>query len=570
MELKAVTKTVYDMLSVKKRYIVPGFKRGYTWTLNEVSEFWLEIVSNVSITDNIIITKERFIGSIVLVDDNKSNNILIIDGHQRLLTITILFAALVEAFKTAGRIDLSIALQGLITDKQKVYRISNEYPCNYLQQTVQKYEKTEIIPECDIESNIRNTFEFFRSKLTELSTESFQTEGNTDTDKILKLALLEAIRDQVLKNIMICITVSNENDAFTILGTMNAKVPTFTPADFIKNDVVKKLNTKGLSLDAEGKWMEIKQILNSRVDKDTLDTFLMDYWPSKYEYLPSEKLYSSFKSRVPQNPESLSKFIDSLITAANSYIKISDPMPSDFRQQEEREVYNSLSALELFRANSSKVLLLALLDIREKNLITLSDFIKVLSCLENFHFIATAICSVHIPGLERIYSNKAIAFRRSQSIKESKDIMFSLMKELSSLLPDFQTFRKALSKIYFVDGKPRYKKLIQYIFRRWEAYLRVTNELEMAEITLEHIMPQASDNPNVGMLGNLLPLAGQLNHTAGDKDFLTKMNFYRRSQFKVVMQFVEKYHWKEDWDERDIFQRTNELAKILYYEIFKC
>lgn len=569
MELKAVTKTVYDMLSVKKRYIVPGFKRGYTWTLNEVSEFWLDIVSNISIAENTIITNERFIGSIVLVDDNKGNNLLIIDGHQRLLTITILFAALVEAFKASNRIDLSISLQSLITDKEKVYRISNEYPCNYLQRTVQSYEKTEISPECDIENNIRNTFEFFHSKLTELSPETFIDEkGNAGG--IQKLALLEAIRDQVLKNIMICITVSNENDAFTILGTMNAKVPTFTPADFVKNEVVKKLNTKGLSLDAEGKWMEIKQILNSRVDKDTVDAFLMDYWPSKYEYLPAEKLYSSFKSKVPQNPESLSKFLDSLITAANFYVKISDPLPSDFRQQEEREVYLSLAALELFRANSSKILLLALLDIREKNLITLSDFIKVLNCLENFHFITTAVCSIHVPGIERIYSNKAIAFRKSQSIKESKDIMYSLIRELSSKVPDFQNFRKALSKIYFIDGKPRYKKLIQYIFRRWEAYLRVTNELEMAEITIEHIMPQASDNPNVGLLGNLLPLAGQLNHTAGDKDFLTKMSFYKRSQFKIVMQFVEKYSGKEEWNEKDIFQRTNEIAKILYYDVFKC
>jgi len=570
MELKAFTRTIYDMLAVRKKYIVPSYKRGYTWTINELTEFWKDIVSNISLSDNILITKERFIGSIVLVDDENQNNVLIIDGHQRLITVTVLFAALVEAFKESGRIDLATSLQSLISDKQKkVFKIQNEIPRNYLQKAIQSYEKVPMFPDSYEDKNIKFTYEFFSSKFASLSPYDFLEESDAKDCNIKKVAFLEAIRDHVLKLVMICITVGNENDAYTILGTLNAKVQNLTPVDFIKNEVVKKLNPQGLSLEAEGKWRKIRQLLNSREDRNTIETFFMHYWPSKYEYTPSEKLYKSFKSKVAQNPENMYRFLDDLLIAAKDYAIISDPLPSDFKQQEEREIYSSLAALELFRASSAKILLLALFEIRRKNLITLNDFISTITKVENYHFIATTICLINAPSLERLYSTNAIAFRRSTSIYDSKEILSSLTKELEALLPDYGTFKEGLSKIFFLDGKPRYKKLIQYIFKKWEAYLIATNELEMAEITLEHILSQSSDNPHVGMLGNLLPLAGQLNHTAGNKDFISKLELYKKSQFKTVRQFVIKYQQKDKWDERDIIIRTNEIAKLLYYEIFK-
>lgn len=570
MELNAYTRTIYDMLSEKRKYIVPGFKRGYIWTINEVIEFWKDILSNISVSGNVLITKEHFFGSIVLVDKNTCNNgnVLIIDGHQRLITVTVLFAALVETFKNIGRNDLAISLQTLITDR-KSYKIENENPCEFLQKSVQSYNKEQVQQDCEESNNIKVAYDFFCSKLNNLSIKDFLKEYDDDLNNFTKVSLLEAVRDKVLKLIMICITVGEESDAYTILGTLTAKVPSLTPVDFIKNEVVKKLNPSGLSMEAEGKWQAIKQILNSRVDRNSLETFMLHYWQSKYEYTSAEKLYTSFKTKVLQSPDSLSRFLDNLISSAKDYIVISDPLPTDFRQQEERELYSSISALEIMNASSTKILLLALFDIRRKNLITLGDFIKAVDKIENYHVITTSVCERHEPSLDRIYSKIAIAFRKSTSIKESKEVLYMLTKELQILVPDFVTFKDALSKIYFLDGKPKYKKAIQYIFKRWEAYLIETNELEMAELTLEHILPQSSDNPYVGMLGNLLPLAGHLNHTAGDKSFTDKIEHYKRSQFKVVRQFVEKYQHKDYWDEKDIIRRTNDIAKLLYYEIFK-
>jgi Protein of unknown function (DUF1524). len=483
--------------------------------------------------------------------------------------VTVLFAALIEAFKGLGFLKQAAALQEMIADKHGNFKIQNEIPCTYLQKAVQAYDKSPIFPESDEDKNIKNAYEFFLNKFANFNPcDIFQYNDNSECN-IKNAEYLEAVRDQVLKLVMICISVTNQNDAYTILGTLNAKLPDLTPVDFIKNEVIRILNPRGLSFQSEEKWSEIHQLLYSREEKHSLEIFFMHYWPSRYEFTPLEKYYTSFKSKVAQNPLSLAQFMENLLTAAKDYVVISDPLPSDFRQQEEREIYTSLQSLELFRANSSKILLLALFDVRRKNLIALNDLNKILNMLESFHFIATAVCSANITNLERIYSKKAIEFRKSASIKESKDILYSLNKEMNDFLPDYETFRSALSEVYFLDGKPRYKKLIQYIFKKWEAFLIATNELEMAEITIEHILPQSTNNPYVGMLGNLLPLAGLLNHTAGDKDYGAKLSLYKKSQFKTVIKFVEKYSNKEEWNEQDIIQRTNDMAKLLYYEIFR-
>lgn len=99
MELHAYTRTISDLFSVKKKYVVPRFQREYSWTKEKVSELWDDIVANINIgTDGQFNHEEYFIGSLVLVGDDKSLSMQIVDGQQRLTTITILLSALCERF----------------------------------------------------------------------------------------------------------------------------------------------------------------------------------------------------------------------------------------------------------------------------------------------------------------------------------------------------------------------------------------------------------------------------------------------------------------------------------------
>ena len=103
-------------------------------------------------------------------------------------------------------------------------------------------------------------------------------------------------------------------------------------------------------------------------------------------------------------------------------------------------------------------------------------------------------------------------------------------------------------------------------------HLRSTNELEISLITLEHIVPQSirdtTIRPNVGMMGNLLPLAGVINHLVDTMPFVQKLHQYRNSELLVVNDFVTRYGTQTQWTANDITHRTDEMADTAYSQIW--
>lgn len=573
MELQAFTKTIFDLLSTEGKYIIPGFKRGYFWTIEEFSELFKDILSNITTENNNLVTSEYFLGSIVLVRDEKTNSLFIVDGSQRLMTVTILLCAIIKSFKNAGNLSKAESLQRLIEGKSKdntnFFKLQNEIPNTYLQQSIQAFEGAPLTPETDEQRIFQAAYDFFIGKLSKDSLFAEFQSFNPDMPNIPYVKLLETITDQALRLIMIMITVSSQEDAYTILGTLNADVKHLTSIDFIKTEIIKILNSKNYTHEAEEKWREVRNILYSRDEKISMEGFFADFWPSKYELIPSEKLYRSFKSKVIQNSEGINDFLNSLLVEAKNYVRIADPVPGDWKQQEEKGLYDSLTALELFKASASRILILALLNVRSKDLISLHELCNAVSNIEHFHFISTAVCKVNSSEIINLYSTRAKQFRQCGSQREAKLLIRELAITLNELLPDFEEFKTYFRKLSYAEGKPKQKKLIQYIFKNWESYLIETNELEMAEITIEHILPQSYHSQNVGMIGNLLPLAVHLNNTAGDRDFVSKLNLYRRSRSMVVQHFINKYHKCAEWTDFDIMYRTDDIAKTCYYEIFK-
>ena len=104
------------------------------------------------------------------------------------------------------------------------------------------------------------------------------------------------------------------------------------------------------------------------------------------------------------------------------------------------------------------------------------------------------------------------------------------------------------------------------MLRKLEVFFS-TNEMKPNSLTIEHILPESSHNPKVGMIGNLLPLGENLNSEIQDKPFTFKLEKYKESQFATVKKFIEQYSNVEIWTEEHIEQRTNDIAKILYENI---
>ncbi|NJN31449.1 MAG: DUF262 domain-containing protein [Synechococcales cyanobacterium RM1_1_8] len=571
MELHAYTRTISDLFSVKKKYVVPRFQREYSWTKEQVSELWDDIVSNITLDDDGNFTHEEyFIGSLVLVGDDKSVSLQIVDGQQRLTTLTILLSALCQRFMEVGKDKVAKSIHenyiaGKDDEGNYYFKLENETPKPFFQTAIQHIKKEKDSPSSEEEKTLLNSYSEFYSNTSKESLKAKFSLKEVNAD--LYEQLLKAVRDQVVKYLkVIFITVSEEDEAYTIFETLNARGMNLSFVDLIKNKVFKGLTGKHPDDFAKTKWKELRNIIVSRDGVGGLETFVRHWWISKYSYVSAENVYKSFKKQWNSGTIDAKTFVDELVGDAKLYLKTSSPILEDFKQQEEKELYRSLSALRTFNVTQQRPFVLSLFRAREKGFLKLNEIKEILSLVEKFHFLFNAVCSMRPSGIEGSYSKAARQLFEAKDRNAAKKVVTELKQQLLKRLPDRETFKDKFSKLKFLKGYTKDKKLIQYIFSYIESTKQTTKEFTPDSITLEHILSQSSGTEDhVGSIGNLLPLGAELNEEAGNKKPTEKLNVYKKSGFKLTQEFATLE--VEKWGEEEIQKRTISLAEYCYDSI---
>jgi Protein of unknown function DUF262/Protein of unknown function (DUF1524) len=579
MDLHAYTKTIFDIFSINKKYVVPRFQREYSWGEDEVSELWRDLVANIATENGTLSNQEYFIGSLVLVGEDKSTEFNIVDGQQRLTTITLLMSALVDAFKSLSLDDLARGLYAFVEGRdvanRQFFKLENENPKPFLQNSIQNYDKVSAEPSSEEETNLRNTYDFFRQRFQKSALAKdfpiFWEQGAGDEDTRHRV-ILEAIRSQVLTFIKtIYITVGSDDDAYTIFETLNARGMNLSPVDLIKNEIFKTLADEHPADNAKFRWKQLHATLAARDDRLDIDVYVRHFWLSNHEFTTEDKIYTSFKRITHGDKEVIRTALEDLVAESEYYKKMTAPIPADWPQQEEKSIADSLMALNIFRVTQVRTLLLALLAMRTKKLVGLTDLRDCMSVLENFHFLFSAITSSRGSGLERKYSKYARTLRSAKNTKEARKVLADLRIDLRQKVPPQEIVRDGFKKLSYTDDETRQKKLIQYVFRRIELHLSETNEIDIGTITLEHIVPQSDSSigDDVGLIGNLLPLGTALNNQAGEDGFEKKLKRYKDSKLHIVRDFVAKCGAKATWTKGDISNRTAALADLAYAQIWR-
>ena len=297
-----------------------------------------------------------------------------------------------------------------------------------------------------------------------------------------------------------------------------------------------------------------------------MTTFYRHFWLSRYGYTTNKKLVSEFNKKIDKDVKTYEAFINDLDIAATDYAKIVSPKESDWAQPEDKEVYQTLEALNIFNVTQVRIILLGLFDAKRRNIIKHKVFLSALSYLQYFHFVFNAICSERPSNLERKYASISKKLHNSSSKEESARCVKELQETLDELLPDYRHFEQGFQQLYFTEEEPKDKKVVQYVLKKLERYSAGTDEMRPDSFTIEHIMPESDRIEPVGRIGNLLPLGEKINGAIGTKPFKRKLERYKTSQYNAVQRFVQLHGEQDDWTVDDIDSRTKELAKIMYYQ----
>lgn len=577
MNIKPYDKTVRDLLGSKRQFVIPRFQREYSWDKKNYQEFLEDMLGNLIIKDGRISSSQYFLGTMLFIGnfaEGTEQEIQVVDGQQRLTTITILFSAMSDIFLTLGEQTLSRQLFAYIMTEDddgnevRILKSKTSYP--FFSYFIQDKEK-KMSPDATTEEEhcIKETYEYFRAQLTEAKLKSMlkRKHGSEIVEALSEIDVLKALRDQVLNSTFISISTTDREQANKIFEILNAKGKRLAYIDLIKNKIFEVLNKVEPADFAEETWKNINETLSFGKESVGLATFYQHFWSSKYKKVSSNKLYEAFNSTIKKSETEYTEFIKELLKNAKIYMQIVNPKREDYNNRKEYfGIVQSLSCINnYFNVVQVRIALLALFDTKQRGIVDFTMLRDTLSCLENFHFAYNAILANRTNRLEKIYSSFAIALRKSQTKAEAKCVIRDkLVAPLDELFPTFDSFSEKFVALSFTKKDKVSNVKTKYAINKLNS-LYSNNEVFANDGTIEHIIPE-KEQGNTLNIGNLILLEDNLNVEAGHENYANKCAVYAKSNYIWVKNFVAQH---EQWDSSMIEQRAKEMAKVYYTEILK-
>lgn len=546
-------------------YEVPFYQRGYSWEKDQVSQFWDDLM--MVIEDD---CSEYFLGTIVLNTENKKR-IQIIDGQQRLSTITIFCCAVRDLLLENGQGEFNetaqtihgmcISEKGIMGGnkyKLTLSEVNKEFFQSYIQM---EYGKEEKKGESDFEniskkkrrkSNqlIWEAYIFFKDRLAEFA------DGN--------LRVIAGLLEKIINSLLvISIEVNSDTDAYIIFETLNDRGLDLTTADLLKNYLFSKVDKHEVQ-DMQQKWIEITSILNN----NSVTNFLRCFWIAKYERVTDKKLYEKIKIHINKNCIEIHSFIEELSKCSEIYVNIIEPTLDIWKN---KDIVNCINRINLLNYKSIyPLILISKLRLNDENIKL------ILNKVESYIFRRLTVCG-HSPSDVDKELNSVV----QQIRKDGDKAIDSVLEILQKTMPDDDVFIRIFENISIDRQKTQ-----RYILERIENSRR-TGELisnSSEQVHIEHIMPK---NPNrywkeelekmlgedeeftsrheeyINKLGNLTLLGRKLNESASNKRFdVKKSDYYCASEFKITKELLDYDKWDFDKMKSRQIQMAKEAAKI--------
>ena len=218
--LNAEEREVRDILGRKEtQYIIPRNQREYVWEEKQWKEFWVDVIDCIELKDGEYTNKNYFIGSCVLIKEKRLHR-SIVDGQQRLTTITIILSALYDVLKGLNQVQYLEGIYSYIykksDDGEEYFIIKNDdIEPFYSESILNKFENNEYIqPSSEQEKRISKCYKYFLDLFNDQIEKNGVEEG---------IKYLVAFRNQLLSLKIIEISVNDEIDAYTIFEILTGK-----------------------------------------------------------------------------------------------------------------------------------------------------------------------------------------------------------------------------------------------------------------------------------------------------------------------------------------------------------
>ncbi|WP_433953161.1 DUF262 domain-containing protein [Curtobacterium flaccumfaciens] len=554
-----------ESLLAGRFFSIPRFQRPYSWDEENIEDLWNDVRSTNG--------EDYFIGSMVVYREGKQE-FAVVDGQQRLTTLTLLLCAIRDAFAQLEERDLAEGIHQLVERKNRsnkneyVLRTETSFP--FLQEMILKFDEPDIkdIPALAEEKALRKASQILVDNVQSvLSAVDLDASIVVDQKTLTKVNRLTDLRDSVFNLKIIFVKLENEDDAYLIFETLNTRGKDLAVTDLVKNHLTKLLKSATAVDSVKIKWGKVLSTVYESAADITSDAFLYHFWASRYEATPLKKLYSIIRKRV--NAKNAKTYLDALVQDVEYYRAIHEP--SYMWEKSEKRVAESLRAIQIFRVVQPTPALLSLVRAYKEKKIKLSKLAEAVKAIENFHFTFTAITSSRSSGgISSMYSSfarKLFEAEDSNSAAIEIKIFIQKLRERRPLLDEVEV---GFKDVLFTNTTTKQKQLVRYILRKFAEHNSFKFTVDWDDLAIEHLAPQALigkagwDELTIGQLGNLFLLDQKKNNELADKSFAEKKLLLSRGSYSVP----ETMQTAEDWSPALIREHTRQMAGVAHETIW--
>lgn len=549
--MKATEAKLLAFLKKSPQFVIPIYQRTYSWTEKECRQLWDDIIRTGK-NDAISV---HFIGSIVYIEEGLSNNTvqspqLVIDGQQRLTTVTLLIAALAKALGDDEPVD------GFSARKLRNYYLLNpeetgERHFKLLLSQTDKTSLTAIIGESEQPQNhsirVRQNFELFEELIA----------GCKDD--------LSAICNGLAKLVVVDIALNRDQDnPQLIFESMNSTGRELSQADLIRNFILMGLEPVLQTRLYEQFWRPMEVAFGQEAYNTHFDGFMRHYLTVKTGDIPRlDEVYEAFKSHA-RSIGATDAGVEPLVKEIRDYARYFCAMA--LGAENDPGLKLAFHDLRELKVDVAYPFLLELYHDYAAEVLGKEEFAEAIRLIEAYVF-RRAICSIPTNSMNKTFATFTKALKKDRYLESIKAHFLTL--------PSYRRFPKDEEFERDIQTRDLYNfRSKSYWLRRLENFGR-KERVSVEEYTIEHIMPQNEDLSSswqtalgpewqrvheawLHTLGNLT-LTGY-NSEYSDKPFLAKRDMdggFKESPLKVNAGLGAL----DQWDEAAIKFRSGQLAE---------
>jgi len=544
--MKAIETNLATFINKEQQFIIPIYQRTYSWNISQCKQLWKDIVN--AATDETV--PAHFIGSIVYVAAGMYNiagthQSLVIDGQQRLTTLSLLFLAFKKKLEDSGE------TYSITADQIEEQFLINKYASSEdmkIKLQLTRHDKDiynrlvrgEQISTKEQNNRVYQNFKYF-------------------TDQINSSAVgIDDLFKGIRKLIIVDIALDREDNPQLIFESLNS-----TGLDLSQSDLIRNYVLMGLEKDAQEEiygtyWLPMERIFMEAQAEEKFDAFMRSYLTIRTGSIPKlDAVYAEFKKYI------LGKDTDEVVSDVYKYSQYYNKL--EFGNEEDGEIREILTNIRTLKVEVAHPFLLSVYDDYINSVITKENFSDVLKLVESYVF-RRAVTGIPTNSLNKTFAQLYKEIDKDNYLESLRAIF--ILKSSYQRFPTDEEFRTELinKDIYsFRNNK--------YFFEKLEFY-KNKERVNIDDLSVEHIMPQTLTSKWKDELGEdfqrikdtYLHTVGNLTLTGYNSDMSNKTFAEKRDMQKGFKESSVRLNKDlitlDTWTEEEIKKRAQKLSKL--------